>query len=80
MKCYNLVFNWKYLKNNYGSFIVFGLFIIYICFFIVYLIKGISPLKEESIKNLNNNKNIEIINNENFPPKKEKLIINKVDS
>ena len=37
-------------------------------------------MKEESIKNLNNNKNIEIINNGNFPPKKKKLIINKIDS
>ena len=71
MKCYKLVFNWKYLKKNIGSFIVSGLFIIYICFFIIYIIKGITPLKEASIKNIN-------YYNNNFPPKKRKQIINDI--
>ena len=56
MKCYKLVFNLNYLKKNAGNFIVFAFFLIYLFFFIIYIIKGISPLTEEIMKNLNTNK------------------------
>ena len=47
LKCYKLVFNSDYLKKNIGSFVVLSFFILYVIFFIVYIFKGISPLKEE---------------------------------
>ena len=56
MKCYNLVFNWRYLKNNIGSLIVICFFIIYTIFFVIYIIKGISPLKGY-MKNIYDDKN-----------------------
>ena len=65
MKCYNLVFNWRYLKNNIGSLIVICFFIIYTGFFLIYVIKGISPLKEECIKNIYDDKNINSKNKNN---------------
>ena len=50
LKCYKLVFNLNHLKKNLGSFVVISFFIVYVCFFIVYMIKGITPLQEETIK------------------------------
>ena len=50
LKCYKLVFNFNYLKKNVGNFVVLGFFIGYICFFCIFIIKGISPLQEETIK------------------------------
>ena len=43
MICYNLVFNFKIFCHNYGSIMTLVLFIIYLCFIIVYLFKNISP-------------------------------------
>ena len=74
MKCYKLVSNWKYLRKNIGSFIVIALFGIYLIFFIIYLIQGIKPLKEETNKNINNilkSQNMQT----NFPPKKKAMLI-----
>ena len=50
LKCYKLVFDLNHLKKNIGSFVVITFFVGYLCFFIIYIIKGISPLKEEAIK------------------------------
>ena len=54
MKCYKLVFNWKYLRKNIGFFIVMGLFVIFLIFFIIYLIQGNKPLKQEAKKKIDN--------------------------
>ena len=63
MKCYKLVFNIKFLKKNIGNFIVLIFFLFYLCCLIIYIIKGISPLKEEIIKTLNIKfKNIDVDN------------------
>ena len=71
MKCYKLVFNAKYLKKNIGSFIIILFFIGFLSLLIIYLIKGITPLREEVNKIINNkNKNVKIDNLEN-------IIINK---
>ena len=78
LKCYNLVFNKNYFVKNIGNFIVLGLFVCYLCFFIIFIIKGISPLKEDILHSINNES--EINNNKNeikkiveFPPKKKKI-------
>ena len=52
LKCYNLVFNANHLKKNIGSFVVIFFFVGYVCFFSVYMIKGITPLQDEVIKTL----------------------------
>ena len=54
LKCYKLVFNLEYLKKNIGSFVVIVFFVGYICFFSIYLIKGITPLQEDAIKTICN--------------------------
>jgi hypothetical protein len=57
------VFNIKFLKKNIGNFIVLIFFLFYLCCLIIYIIKGISPLKEEIIKTLNIKfKNIDVDN------------------
>ena len=88
LKCYKLVFNPNYLKKNIGSFIVLGFFVGYLCFLGIVIYKGISPLQEEVMKNIqipniiDINKNI----NENekkdiieFPPKKRKTVMIESD-
>ena len=52
LKCYNLVFNASQLKKNIGSFVVIFFFVGYVCFFAVYMVKGITPLQGEVIKTL----------------------------
>ena len=52
LKCYNLVFNANQLKKNIGSFVVIFFFVGYVCFFVVYMVKGITPLQGEVIKTL----------------------------
>ena len=54
LKCHKLVFNPKYLKKNIGSFVVLTFFVGYLSFFIIYIIKGITPLQEEAIKTICN--------------------------
>ena len=56
LKCYKLVFNFCYLKRNNGSIIVSIYFLFYIIFVIIYIFKGILPLKNE-ITNLISKKN-----------------------
>ena len=45
MRCYNLVFNLKIFVHNYGSILIFILFIIYVLFIIYFCFKEINPLK-----------------------------------
>ena len=54
LKCYKLVFNSEFLKKNIGSFVVISFFVLYLCSFIIYTIKGIKPLQEEAIMTLVN--------------------------
>ena len=53
LKCYKIVFNINYLKKNIGNFIAISLFAFYFCFFFVFIIKGISPLKEDILHSPN---------------------------
>ena len=81
MKCYKLVFNWKYLRKNIGSFIVIGLFFIYLIFFIFYLVKGIKPLKKVAKKRIDKIVKGENLQTNYFPPKKKsKSLIIENDS
>ena len=50
LKCFKLVFCSKGISKNYGSVIVIILFLLYIPCFIFYIIKGIDPIKIDSIK------------------------------
>jgi hypothetical protein len=52
MRCYNLVFNFKIFKHNYGSIFILILFIIYIFFMIYFCMRNITPLKVEVSKML----------------------------
>jgi len=45
LKCYKLIFDIKYFKNNIGSIIVIVLIFFYLIFMIYYIMKGISPLE-----------------------------------
>jgi uncharacterized SAM-binding protein YcdF (DUF218 family) len=71
MKCYKLVFDWKYLRKNIGSFIVISLFGIYFIFFIFYLVKGIKPLKKVAKKRIDKIVKGENLQTNYFPPKKK---------
>ena len=71
MKCYKLVFNAHYLKKNIGSFIMIGFFAAYLILLIIYIIKGITPLKGDIMKTIHIKfKDVKI---DNF----EDIIINK---
>ena len=77
LKCSKLVFNKNHLKKNIGNFIVIAFFVCYFCFFIIFIIKGISPLKEDILNSSNNETKIEENKNKRkeiieFPPKKKK--------
>ena len=74
MKCYKLVFNWKYLRKNIGNFIVLTLFAFYLGFFIIYLIQGIKPLQQKIKKNIYNNLKNQT-KQTNFPPKKKPTLL-----
>ena len=44
VRCYNLVFNWKYMQNNYGCWIIVGLFALQLITAINFFIMGLGPL------------------------------------
>ena len=50
MECYKLVFSIKSITKNYGSIILIILSLIHACILIIYIIKGMNPLKLEIIK------------------------------
>ena len=45
MLCYNLVFDGEIFGKNIGAIITLILFFIYICFFVYYVMEGITPLQ-----------------------------------
>ena len=57
MKCYKLVFGNKYFNKNIGSIIVLVFIICNFIFIIYYLLKGISPIREELAKFISDEKN-----------------------
>jgi len=58
IKCYNLVFTKYLITRNIGSNIVLGYISIYIGCFIIFIIKGLNPLRNKlELRNENNNNN-----------------------
>ena len=45
LRCYNLAFNKEILIHNIGFFSLFGMFVLQIIFFIIYLIRKVKPIK-----------------------------------
>ena len=45
LKCYKLVFSIRSVTTNYGSIILIILFLIHACILILYIVKGMKPLK-----------------------------------
>ena len=60
IKCYNLVFTKFLLTKSIGGIVIFSFILIYAGCFIIFIIKGINPLKDKlklKIGNKTNNKN-----------------------
>ena len=80
LTCYDLAFNFKIFKHNYGSIITFLIFASYLIFFGFFIIKGITPFKlniarlifkkEKKENNSNTNLIKDIAYKSNNPPKK----------
>ena len=72
LKCYNFIFDIHIFKNNIGNFIIIFIFSVYLICLILFIIKGIEPLKNK-IKNLISKSNEEdnniMTNNFSFQPK-----------
>ena len=51
-KCYKLVFNINVLTKNYGSLVVIIFFSFYLAFFVIFLVKGISPFEIDTAKTI----------------------------
>ena len=69
IKCYNLVFTKYLVTRSIGGMIVFSFILVYLVCFIIFIIKGINPLKaklELKVENKVNNNNINNINNNNI--------------
>ena len=71
-RCYNLVFNLKNLYDNIGFYCMSAMFIFQIIFLFIFLVKRLNPLK--SFMLIFKNYNPKLSNN--YPPKKNKKIIN----
>ena len=54
MKCYKLVFSVKSITKNYGSIILIILFLGHVSILIIYIFKGIKPIKEDILKIVEN--------------------------
>ena len=89
VKCYKLVFNINVLTKNYGSLIAIILFAFYLAFFAIYLLKGISPFKIDTVKTIiekkkmsNNSKNndTKYINTKDIKKKDEDVDIYKKEN
>ena len=59
MKCYNLVFDSKHFKKNYGSMILIALSASFIGFMIYFIVKGLSPIKASISRILFGDNNLE---------------------
>ena len=79
-KCYQLVFNKKVLTKNIGSYIIIVFFLGYVACLVLYIIKGITPLKN-SIENIveESGKNNSDKINKSVPPKRKKSSRKKKD-
>ena len=55
LKCYKIVFNYKYLKFNYGSYIFIGYYIFYALFNFLFYVEGFRNIKKFAAKILYNN-------------------------
>ena len=66
LKCYKLVFNINIFPDNYGNIIILGFFAIYFIFLMVFIIKGIYPLKIEAKQMLKKIQNNKMNKNESF--------------
>ena len=84
LKCWNLVFNLKILVKNIGFYCLFGMFILQIILFLIYLNKRLKPIKNFMLifnnENQTNNDNItKKYIKSNPPPKNNNSIINPKD-
>ena len=78
LKCYKLAFSKNIFKNNKGNIIILLFFLIYLVGVIMYIIKGITPLKnkykKEENSQLETNNEFKTKNNKsnknNMPPKR----------
>ena len=70
-KCFKLVFDKSALTKNIGSILIIVSFLLYLSCLLLYIIKGISPLKNK-VKDFNEEKD----KNQNlyFPPSKKKRV------
>ena len=80
LKCYKLAFSINIFKNNKGNIIIISLFLIYLVGVIMYIIKGIKPLKNKYKKDLNSKdeaknecNNSNKTNKNHMPPKRTKI-------
>ena len=89
VKCYNLVFNWKIMKKNYGCWVMLVIICLTIIFSIVYFRKGLNPIRTflilfepknnkirytTSCNDIDNNFNTNNnLNSKSNPPKKRQL-------
>ena len=65
MKCYKLVFNINSITKNYGSIFALIYFLLYLCFLIAFVFKGIYPLKVNAAKNFIDMQDNIALNNNN---------------
>ena len=75
LKCYKLVLSINSITRNYGSIILLILIFIHLCILIIYIIKGIQPIKLEIVKitDITRNKNRILTINNNFRQKKQSI-------
>ena len=73
-KCFNLVFSSKAVSNNKGNIIIIVYFLPYLVCFIIFIIKGINPLKIKLQKNMENKENKIIKENQTKETKKSNFI------
>jgi hypothetical protein len=79
-KCYQLVFNKNVLTKNIGSYIIISFILGYIACLILYIIKGITPLKnamENIVEESGKNDSDKV--SKSFPPKRKKISKKKKD-
>ena len=55
LKCFKLVFNINIFNTNIGNYIALAYFCIFFTFFLIYMIRGRTELKNELAKNIINN-------------------------
>ena len=76
IKCFNIISKKKVISSNIGSIVVIIYFSVYLVCIIIFILKGISPLKNQLSNDLNkikDKKNIDFKFNQNilYPPRKK---------